>query len=187
MNTKLKNKLKELIISGQAGDLQARNKAIEMVIPKIEYNCYNDNECIQETIIRIIRYFPSFNVEKGSLENWVSTISKNQRIALLKQKSYLTYDDFIDLLISKDNYCIDENESPAKLLYCINRLPSRQSECFKLRVIHNVSYGDIAELKNISINTVKNHVSKAKKRLRKNFIVKERYKTVYKKAKKKHL
>jgi len=50
-----------------------------------------------------------------------------------------------------------------------------------------VSYKEIAELKNISINAVIYNVRKAKKKLRKNFIVKERYKTVYKKAKKKYL
>jgi len=189
LNTKLKNKLKELIISAQAGDLEARNKAIEIVIPKIKEQCYYNHDCLQESIIRIITYFPSFDVKKGSLEDWVCKISKNKRIELLEEESYITlnYDEFIDSVFSKKNYSFDEKESSKKLLYCINRLPSRQSECFKLRVIYNVSYKEIAELKNISINAVIHHISKAKKRLRKNFIVKERYKTVYKKAKKKYL
>jgi RNA polymerase sigma-70 factor, ECF subfamily len=47
----------------------------------------------------------------------------------------------------------------------MRQLPEQMRRCTELRVIHDFSYKEIAELMEISINTVKAHLHQAKKEL----------------------
>jgi RNA polymerase sigma-70 factor (ECF subfamily) len=58
-----------------------------------------------------------------------------------------------------------EKEKSQKLHEALQRLPEQMQRCTELRILHDLSYSEIAGLMNISINTVKAHLHQAKKEL----------------------
>ena len=59
-----------------------------------------------------------------------------------------------------------EQERLAAVEAAIDRLPAQQRQCLLLRVNEELSYGEIARLLRVSVNTVRNHLAEAKKNLR---------------------
>jgi len=53
-----------------------------------------------------------------------------------------------------------------KLREALVQLPQQMRRCAQLRVVHDLSYVEIAELMGISVNTVKAHLHQAQKALR---------------------
>lgn len=59
-----------------------------------------------------------------------------------------------------------EKEKLEKLREALVHLPQQMRHCAQLRVIHDLSYAEIAALMGISVNTVKAHLHQAQKALR---------------------
>ncbi|MGH9971703.1 MAG: RNA polymerase sigma factor [Pyrinomonadaceae bacterium] len=59
-----------------------------------------------------------------------------------------------------------EKEKLEKLREALQLLPQQMRRCAQLRVVHDLSYAEIAALMNISVNTVKAHLHQAQKALR---------------------
>lgn len=59
-----------------------------------------------------------------------------------------------------------EKEKLEKLREALQRLPQQMRRCAQLRVVHDLSYLEIAALMGISVNTVKAHLHQAQKALR---------------------
>ena len=59
-----------------------------------------------------------------------------------------------------------EKEKLEKLREALQHLPQQMRRCAQLRVVHDLSYVEIATLMGISVNTVKAHLHQAQKALR---------------------
>lgn len=59
-----------------------------------------------------------------------------------------------------------EKEKLEKLREALVQLPQQMRRCAQLRVVHDLSYVEIAELMGVSVNTVKAHLHQAQKALR---------------------
>jgi RNA polymerase sigma-70 factor (ECF subfamily) len=59
-----------------------------------------------------------------------------------------------------------EREKLEKLREALLHLPQQMRHCAQLRVVHDLSYAEIAALMGISVNTVKAHLHQAQKALR---------------------
>ena len=59
-----------------------------------------------------------------------------------------------------------EKEKLEKLREALVHLPQQMRHCAQLRVVHDLSYAEIAALMGISVNTVKAHLHQAQKALR---------------------
>ena len=59
-----------------------------------------------------------------------------------------------------------DKEKLEKLSEALQQLPQQMRRCAQLRVVHDLSYAEIAALLGISINTVKAHLHQAQKALR---------------------
>ena len=59
-----------------------------------------------------------------------------------------------------------EKEKLEKLREALQQLPQQMRRCAQLRVVHDLSYVEIAALMGISVNTVKAHLHQAQKALR---------------------
>jgi RNA polymerase sigma-70 factor (ECF subfamily) len=57
----------------------------------------------------------------------------------------------------------------AALRAALEQLPSRQRQCLLLRVRDELSYEEIAEVFQLSVHTVRNHIAQAKESLRRRF------------------
>jgi RNA polymerase sigma-70 factor (ECF subfamily) len=59
-----------------------------------------------------------------------------------------------------------EKEKLEKLREALQHLPKQMRRCAQLRVVHDLSYSEIAGLMSISVNTVKAHLHQAQQELR---------------------
>ena len=71
-----KKEIDRLIIEGQTGNTQARNKVIELHLNLIKYIC-QDEDMVQIAVERVLKYFNSYKVEIQDFKNWVAVLSKN--------------------------------------------------------------------------------------------------------------
>ena len=109
----------------------------------------------------------------SSIKSFVFTITYNSAISVLRKKA--REEKFIEYLKSLQelheepvNSEIEFNELSDKLDKIINKLPQRQKEVYQLHKIEGLTYKQIAERLNISVNTIENHMAGALKTIRKN-------------------
>lgn len=136
------------------------------------------NDILQETFIKIFKIIKkgSYN-EQGKFLPWVLRISHNlvmdhfrkeKRSKIIYEKDL--YNTFSNIKSSenslKENIISDKTLSKT-LSSMINTLPDSQKEIVKLRFFENLSFREIAEINNISINTALGRVRYSLNNLRK--------------------
>ncbi|NIG56792.1 RNA polymerase sigma factor [Chitinophaga sp. Cy-1792] len=104
-------------------------------------------------------------------EAWMWTITKNQTLKLLKRESYhKSYVSYARALFE------EESDTPLHQLILrqkgevieglIKALPARQEEVYRLSRYEGASYAEIAEKLGIGVETVKEHMAKALKKMK---------------------
>ncbi len=135
------------------------------------------DDLLQEGFIKILKNISNY-VETGSFKAWLKRIMINQAINFCKQKKLLKYTDLcenfdFDTEDANDDYdnrkvenrIIEANLSPQQILSLINELPDGYRMVINLYVIDGFSHKEIAEQLNISVNTSKSQLSRARKTL----------------------
>lgn len=123
-------------------------------------------DLLQEGFIKVFTSLGTFRYD-GSLEGWVRRIIVNNSINYYRQKSPW----FEDVETSKDanketaEYDILSALSANELLALIQQLPEGYRLVFNLYVIEGYLHKEIAEMLNISENTSKSQLLKARKAL----------------------
>jgi len=145
-------------------DLVGRHKnKIFTTILLIVKDQYVAEDLLQETFIKAIKTIKSgrYN-EEGKFLPWISRIAHNMSIDYFrKQKRYPTIvmedgsNVFNTLEFSEDSFesIQIKKETHAKLRELIQRLPDAQREVLMMRHYMGMSFQEIAELTNVSINT----------------------------------
>ncbi len=121
------------------------------------------NDIFQETFIKIIDTFRSgkYN-EEGKFLQWALRISYNLCIDFFRknkrQKTITPSEDFdiFNLITGSDDNQearIIKNQTYAKVRQLVEALPNEQKEVILLRHYAELSFKEIAELTNVSINT----------------------------------
>ncbi|NLV69148.1 MAG: RNA polymerase sigma-70 factor [Spirochaetes bacterium] len=130
-------------------------------------------EIVQEVFVKI--WEARGNIDDLALfDSYLFTIAYNSTISLIRKKmSEEKYIQHVKSLqvplqnkLSDDD--LDFESVSARINELVDKLPPRQKEVFKLHREHELTYRQIAEKLQISINTVENHMSKALKFLRNN-------------------
>ena len=136
------------------------------------------NDILQETFIKVFKIIKkgSYN-EQGKFLPWMLRISHNlvmdhfrkeKRSKIIYEKDL--YNTFSNIKSSenslKENIISDKTLSKT-LSSMINTLPDSQKEIVKLRFFENLSFREIAEINNISINTALGRVRYSLNNLRK--------------------
>jgi RNA polymerase sigma-70 factor (ECF subfamily) len=132
-------------------------------------------DVLQDGFIKVFSNITNFRQE-GSFEGWIKRIMVNTAIDYLNKKQRLNhqmdYDHFEETLEVENeerddtNYA-DINLSHEELLSIIRSLPDGYRVVFNMYAIEGYSHRDIAEMLNISINTSKTQLFKARKLIRK--------------------
>lgn len=128
-------------------------------------------DVLQEGFIKIFRKISTFR-QSGSLEGWIRRIMINQAINHLKAKKLLILDTDPITLGNwiPDEMPADQGEQlykPEELMEAIQELPPGYKVVFNLYVFEGYSHKDIAEELEISENTSKSQLSRARNYLRK--------------------
>jgi RNA polymerase sigma-70 factor (ECF subfamily) len=125
------------------------------------------NDLFQETFVKIINTLKSGNYnEEGKFLPWAMRIAHNlvidhfrrqSKVRLISESSSFDeeYSIFHKVAAEEKNYlqakCYEELES--QMLQLIDYLPKSQREMVQMRIFQDMSFKEIAEAENISINT----------------------------------
>lgn len=139
-----------------------KSKIISFIISKVKDRALAE-DIFQETFLKVINTLKKGNYnEEGKFVPWVMRIAYNLSIdyfrKIKKTKFVRSNNEFDIFNVIKDSSMSKEDEmiksrimSDVKSL--IKYLPSKQKEVLKMRYYSNMSYNEIADNCNISINT----------------------------------
>lgn len=131
-------------------------------------------DLMQGVLARVWQGLPGLRQEDRFLA-WLFTIARNvRRAARMEQFRERRWraadsewpDDFPDPRVEGQARDQLRAERIDVLNAAIDALPAQQRQCLLLRVRHELSYEEIAETLCLSLHTVRNHLSAAKKNLR---------------------
>lgn len=124
-------------------------------------------DILQEGFIKVFNNLKSFRNE-GKLEAWIRRIMVNTAINFYKRKTPSFPEVDFDRLepIHTSQESILDQLSHEELLSLVQKLPKGYRLVFNLYVIEGYSHKEIGEMLNVSINTSKSQLSRAKDLLR---------------------
>lgn len=127
-------------------------------------------DIVQETFIRAFKYISSYKEQKnGSFEAWLVTIAKNEAIKYIQKQSKRNEILEEEIDISKDtlNASVEdeviEQITVEEVQSIIQTLPELTRAIFLLRFLHGFKFKEIGDKLNISENTARQHIFRAKK------------------------
>ena len=136
------------------------------------------NDILQETFIKVFSLVKTgkYN-EQGKFLPWVLRISHNLVMDHFRaiKRSKLNYNNNMNQVFSKlyleesikENNIISDNTLSKILTEMIDQLPESQKQIVKLRFYENLTFKEIAEINNISINTALGRIRYSINNLRK--------------------
>jgi RNA polymerase sigma-70 factor (ECF subfamily) len=136
------------------------------------------NDILQETFIKVFSLVKTgkYN-EQGKFLPWVLRISHNLVMDHFRaiKRSKLNYNNNMNQVFSKlyledsikENNIISDNTLSKVLTEMIDQLPESQKQIVKLRFYENLTFKEIAEINNISINTALGRIRYSINNLRK--------------------
>ena len=131
-------------------------------------NSDDANDILQEGFIRVFRHINDFRGE-GSFEGWVRRTIVNTAINFYKKEKKRGYK--VDLDHIKKKYVTGETAvdkmSFNELINIVRELPNGYRTVFNLNVIEGYTHKEIGKILNISENTSKSQLSRAKSALQK--------------------
>jgi RNA polymerase sigma-70 factor (ECF subfamily) len=139
------------------------------------------NDIFQETFTKVITRMDETYDEQGKWIAWVMRIAHNSTIDVLrKQKRFVDvtskdeddadfYERLTDDTATDAQQHVEMDEDKARLMRHIQRLPAEQREVVVLRHFYELSFKEIAELTDVSINTALGRMRYALINLRKLF------------------
>lgn len=117
------------------------------------------NDLLQETLIKVWKYLPSFR-EESKLYTWLYRIATNETLTYLKKeklKNFLSlssYEQQIENKIEADPY-FNGDALQMQLQKAISKLPPKQRTIFNLRYFNEMKYEDIVEILGGSVGSHK--------------------------------
>jgi RNA polymerase sigma-70 factor, ECF subfamily len=140
-------------------------------------------DVLQEGFIKIFQKINTYK-GKGSFEGWMRRIMINTAINNYKQNLKHYYHDEIDndrdINIISDDVSdqkfiqVDNEVSDGQIIKLIQELPPGYQMVFNLYVIDGLTHQEVSEELNISVNTSKSQLSKARKWLRNKLAIKDK-------------
>ncbi len=156
-------------------DSKAQKVFYEQLAPKMYGICLrfalineDADDILQDGFIRVFRHIKDFRGE-GSLEGWVRRTIVNTAINYYKKKikqGINTDLDFVKGKVKEQNNIV-EKMSADELLVMINQLPPGYRMVFNLNVIEGYTHKEIGKILEISENTSKSQLSRARASLQK--------------------
>ncbi len=152
------------------GDGNAQNELYRRYAPKLWGVClrYAKNrmsaeDILQEGFIRIFTYLDKFE-NKGSFEGWMRRTMVNTAINYYKKFLSTSREAEYHEYMSGKTLAADalSSMSHQELLKLIQQMPNGYRTVFNLYIIEGYSHKDIAEKLNISENTSKSQLSRAR-------------------------
>lgn len=144
------------------------SKKIFGVCLRYAKNSTDAEDILQEGFIKVFKYLKDYS-GKGSFEGWLRRIMITTSLNYYKKKNLLNKD--VDPETTRVSLHADDEilstMSHDELLELIRELPFGYQTVFNLNTIEGYSHKEISKIMNISVNTSKSQLSRAKHSLRK--------------------
>ncbi len=129
------------------------------------------NDMMQEGFIRVFSHIGDFRGD-GSLEGWIRRTMVNTAINFYKRKIRKGKTVSIDVVAERSDKSvyIIEKMSVDELMVLIRELPTGYRTVFNLNVIEGYTHREIGKMLNISENTSKSQLSRARIALQKKLL-----------------
>lgn len=126
-------------------------------------------DALQEGFIKVFKDLSQFDSAKGSFVLWIRRIFINTCLEMLRKRKMIFSDinEMYDLM--EENVNALDNLGLKDLVSLIQKLPDGYRTVFNLYVIEGYSHAEIAGMLNITENTSKSQLFKAKNALKKAF------------------
>ncbi len=125
-------------------------------------------DIVQETFIQLWEKAETITI-KNSLKAYLYSMVRNRCLNYLKTIKITDFSNILDFqAIIESDYDLDDytNEDKeiiyAQVLKIIETLPTKMQTIVRLRFMNNYKYSEIAEEMNVSVNTVKTQLKRAK-------------------------
>lgn len=128
-------------------------------------------DLVQETFRRVLTGVRGL-VDPDRFTPWLFQIARNVRLsaqpAAIQQRERIADVDPGDRRDPQPDPLASaiHAERIGRVWAAVARLPDRQRQCLILRVVHDMSYDEIAAVLNLSLRTVRNHLREARMTLR---------------------
>ncbi len=151
-------------------DSKSQEKLYRYFAPKMFGIClrYTKNQMeaedvLQEGFIKVFRYLKDYRND-GSLEGWIRRTMVNTAINFYKKKAKYQQDVSIEQSepCNRDEESALDKMSAQELLDYIQELPDGYRMVFNLNIIEGYTHKEIGEMLNISENTSKSQLSRAR-------------------------
>lgn len=128
-------------------------------------------DCTSEAFVKVFDKIKTFDYKEiNSFEVWMKQIVINQSLMCLRRRnSFLTLDS-IEINDLGSEIFLDENIDAKQILELIKDLPDGYRTVFNLYAIEGFPHNEIAKMLNISENTSKTQLHKARLLLQKKLI-----------------
>jgi RNA polymerase sigma factor (sigma-70 family) len=126
----------------------------------------------QEALFRAWRHAPVFDTRRGSVENWVLTITRNLSIdALRKRRSTPTDPDELVALARASmatpmEEAVDSRSMSTSILHALESIPSDQRRAVVLSSLYGRTALEISEIESIPLGTSKTRIRAGLTKLR---------------------
>lgn len=168
--------------------LQRHQKHVYNVILMIVKDRFITEDIFQDTFMKVITLIQNKQYQdEGKFSHWVIRIAYNMAVDYFRKiKKNTTVTDSESDIFSQENRFIDEQEADTNILQSENehiitellkQLPNEQREVVVLRHYADMSFKEIAEMTNNSINTVLGRMRYALMNLRK-MLTQQEFKTL---------
>lgn len=130
------------------------------------------NDILQEGFVKVFSNLSSYRNE-GSLEGWIRKTVVNTAINFYKKNAKHRSSADIEMVMifeKSDEVTIIDQMSAKELLQTISELPDGYRAVFNLNVIEGYTHKEIGEMLDISENTSKSQLARAKAYLQKRVI-----------------
>ena len=183
MKHEMKHNLDELIKMAQEGDMDALEEIIKRqqknVFATLYYLDAKEDEILdltQEVLFKIAKNIKKLKNPR-TFKSWLNQIIINQYYDSLRKKQKTIKKVCIDennddkKNFEIPDYCsnpykrIEEEELEKNIKRCIGKLPQPFRETIIMRELQGLSYGEIANITNSSIGTVKSRIARARMKL----------------------
>lgn len=162
----------KLIEKASKGDRRAQHQLFEMFSPKMLGVCrqyLKNNDLAEEVMLSgFLKMFTNLNNFKneGSFEGWIRRIMVNESISQLRKDKKLHFVSEAEIDNTTDHSTYMETElEEADIQKMIDALPDGYKTVFVLYAVEGYKHSEIGELLQISENTSKSQLFKARKML----------------------
>jgi RNA polymerase sigma-70 factor (ECF subfamily) len=141
------------------------SKTVYAVCLRYMNNEDDAKDMLQECLIKVFQKGGEFRFE-GSLEGWIRRISVNTCLDHIKKRKLAFTEDITDLEIAEDRAWNSTNLEYNDLLKLLYQLPVGYRLVFNLYAMEGFSHAEIAGMLQISENTSKSQLFKARQWLK---------------------